>query len=63
MSAVTMWVAGDFEKESARKLLLSALKHVVSIVYSLFCPPHSTLSTYHLVLYPVLSNHLYRGVL
>lgn len=31
MSAVTMWIAGDFEKVSGRKLLLSALKHVVSI--------------------------------
>lgn len=30
ISAVTMWIAGDFEKVSGRKLLLSALKHVVS---------------------------------
>ncbi|XP_068428233.1 UDP-glucose:glycoprotein glucosyltransferase 2 isoform X1 [Clinocottus analis] len=28
MSAVTMWIAGDFEKVSGRKLLLSALKRV-----------------------------------
>ncbi|XP_070770594.1 UDP-glucose:glycoprotein glucosyltransferase 2 [Enoplosus armatus] len=28
MSAVTMWIAGDFEKVSGRKLLLNALKHV-----------------------------------
>lgn len=30
MSAVTMWIAGDFEKVSGRRLLLNALKHVVS---------------------------------
>ncbi|CAN9497714.1 unnamed protein product [Ophioblennius macclurei] len=28
MTAVTMWIAGDFEKVSGRKLLLNALKHV-----------------------------------
>uniref|UniRef100_A0A671VVQ0 UDP-glucose ceramide glucosyltransferase-like 1 n=1 Tax=Sparus aurata TaxID=8175 RepID=A0A671VVQ0_SPAAU len=28
MSAVTMWIAGDFEKVSGRKLLLNALKHL-----------------------------------
>ncbi|XP_041806294.1 UDP-glucose:glycoprotein glucosyltransferase 2 isoform X2 [Chelmon rostratus] len=28
MSAVTMWIVGDFEKVSGRKLLLNALKHV-----------------------------------
>ncbi|XP_044071955.1 UDP-glucose:glycoprotein glucosyltransferase 2 isoform X7 [Siniperca chuatsi] len=28
MSAVTMWIAGDFEKVAGRKLLLHALKHV-----------------------------------
>ncbi|KAM7380489.1 hypothetical protein PAMP_003781 [Pampus punctatissimus] len=28
MSTVTMWIAGDFENVSGRKLLLSALKHV-----------------------------------
>uniref|UniRef100_A0A4W6FZU3 UDP-glucose ceramide glucosyltransferase-like 1 n=1 Tax=Lates calcarifer TaxID=8187 RepID=A0A4W6FZU3_LATCA len=28
MTTVTMWIAGDFEKVSGRKLLLSALKHV-----------------------------------
>uniref|UniRef100_A0A4W6FZR6 UDP-glucose glycoprotein glucosyltransferase 2 n=1 Tax=Lates calcarifer TaxID=8187 RepID=A0A4W6FZR6_LATCA len=27
MTTVTMWIAGDFEKVSGRKLLLSALKH------------------------------------
>uniref|UniRef100_UPI003AAA24A0 UDP-glucose:glycoprotein glucosyltransferase 2 n=1 Tax=Centroberyx gerrardi TaxID=166262 RepID=UPI003AAA24A0 len=27
MSSVTMWIVGDFEKASGRKLLLSALKH------------------------------------
>uniref|UniRef100_A0A673BY12 UDP-glucose glycoprotein glucosyltransferase 2 n=1 Tax=Sphaeramia orbicularis TaxID=375764 RepID=A0A673BY12_9TELE len=30
VSAVTMWIAGDFDKVSGRKLLLNALKHVVS---------------------------------
>uniref|UniRef100_A0A7N6FDT3 UDP-glucose ceramide glucosyltransferase-like 1 n=1 Tax=Anabas testudineus TaxID=64144 RepID=A0A7N6FDT3_ANATE len=30
ISAVTMWIAGDFEKVSGRKLLLNALKHVKS---------------------------------
>lgn len=39
MSAVTMWIAGDFEKVSGRKLLLNALKHVVSIICSLSCSP------------------------
>lgn len=29
MSAVTMWIIGDFEKDSGRKLLLSALRHMV----------------------------------
>uniref|UniRef100_A0A3Q3XP66 UDP-glucose ceramide glucosyltransferase-like 1 n=1 Tax=Mola mola TaxID=94237 RepID=A0A3Q3XP66_MOLML len=28
VSAVTMWIVGDFEKGSGRKLLLNALKHV-----------------------------------
>uniref|UniRef100_A0AAQ5YAQ2 UDP-glucose ceramide glucosyltransferase-like 1 n=1 Tax=Amphiprion ocellaris TaxID=80972 RepID=A0AAQ5YAQ2_AMPOC len=28
MTAVTMWITGDFEKVSGRKLLLNALKHV-----------------------------------
>uniref|UniRef100_A0A3B4ZG90 UDP-glucose ceramide glucosyltransferase-like 1 n=1 Tax=Stegastes partitus TaxID=144197 RepID=A0A3B4ZG90_9TELE len=28
MTAVTMWIVGDFEKVSGRKLLLNALKHV-----------------------------------
>ncbi|XP_068602278.1 UDP-glucose:glycoprotein glucosyltransferase 2 [Brachionichthys hirsutus] len=28
ISAVTMWLAGDFDKDSGTKLLLSALKHV-----------------------------------
>ncbi|XP_077436156.1 UDP-glucose:glycoprotein glucosyltransferase 2 isoform X1 [Vanacampus margaritifer] len=28
MSAVTMWIVGDFEKASGRKLLLAALKHL-----------------------------------
>uniref|UniRef100_A0A8C4IKT4 UDP-glucose ceramide glucosyltransferase-like 1 n=1 Tax=Dicentrarchus labrax TaxID=13489 RepID=A0A8C4IKT4_DICLA len=28
MDAVTMWIVGDFEKVSGRKLLLSALKHM-----------------------------------
>lgn len=49
MSAVTMWITGDFEKDSGRKLLLSALKHVVSIIYSLFCSSLLILSTHHLV--------------
>lgn len=35
MSAVTMWIVGDFEKDSGRKLLLSALRHMVSNVFSL----------------------------
>ncbi|KAM4731815.1 UDP-glucose:glycoprotein glucosyltransferase 2 [Anableps anableps] len=30
MTAVTVWVVGDFEKVSGRKLLLNALKHVKS---------------------------------
>ncbi|XP_029315257.1 UDP-glucose:glycoprotein glucosyltransferase 2 [Cottoperca gobio] len=30
MSAVSIWIAGDFEKGSGRKLLLNALKHVKS---------------------------------
>lgn len=34
MSAVTMWIVGDFDKVSGRKLLLGALKRVVSIVRS-----------------------------
>uniref|UniRef100_A0A4W6FYV6 UDP-glucose ceramide glucosyltransferase-like 1 n=1 Tax=Lates calcarifer TaxID=8187 RepID=A0A4W6FYV6_LATCA len=41
MTTVTMWIAGDFEKVSGRKLLLSALKHVVSIITS---SPHSIIS-------------------
>ncbi|XP_056891961.1 UDP-glucose:glycoprotein glucosyltransferase 2 isoform X1 [Takifugu flavidus] len=28
MSAVSMWIVGDFEKESGRKLLLSAVRHM-----------------------------------
>lgn len=39
MSAVTMWIAGDFETEPGRRLLLSALKHVVSIIFSVLPPP------------------------
>lgn len=35
MSAVTLWIAGDFEKLSGRRLLLGALKRVVSIICSL----------------------------
>lgn len=35
MSAVTMWIVGDFEKDSGRKLLLSALRHMVSNISSL----------------------------
>lgn len=31
MTAVTMWIVGDFESILGRKLLLNALKHVVSI--------------------------------
>lgn len=30
MTPVTLWVVGDFQKVSGRKLLLSALKHLVS---------------------------------
>ncbi|XP_028446453.1 UDP-glucose:glycoprotein glucosyltransferase 2 isoform X3 [Perca flavescens] len=30
MSAVTVWIAGDFEKVSGRKLLFNALKHMAS---------------------------------
>lgn len=33
---MTMWVAADFENVSGRKLLLSALKHVVSKAEFLF---------------------------
>lgn len=36
MSAVTMWIVGDFEKDSGRKLLLGALRHMVSNISSLF---------------------------
>lgn len=36
MSAVTMWIVGDFEKDSGRKLLLSALKNMVSNISSFF---------------------------
>lgn len=39
MSAVTMWIAGDFETDSGRRLLLGALKHVVSMSSSLFFFP------------------------
>lgn len=49
MSAVTVWIAGDFEKVSGRKLLLNALKHVVSIIYSPSCSALPILSTHHLV--------------
>lgn len=41
MSAVTMWIAGDFETDSGRRLLLSALKHVVSVIFSVLTPPSS----------------------
>lgn len=34
MSAVTMWIVGDFEKDSGRKLLLGALRHMVSNISS-----------------------------
>lgn len=30
MTPVTLWVVGDFQKVSGRKLLLNALKHLVS---------------------------------
>lgn len=30
MTPVTLWVVGDFQKVLGRKLLLSALKHLVS---------------------------------
>ncbi|XP_061827435.1 UDP-glucose:glycoprotein glucosyltransferase 2 isoform X3 [Nerophis lumbriciformis] len=30
MSAVTMWIVGDFEKASGRKMLLGALKHLIA---------------------------------
>lgn len=36
MSAVSMWIVGDFEKESGRKLLLSAVRHMVSNMALLF---------------------------
>lgn len=36
MSAVSMWIVGDFEKESGRKLLLSAVRHMVSNIALLF---------------------------
>lgn len=35
MTAVTLWIVGDFEKVPGRKLLLNALKHEVSITDSL----------------------------
>lgn len=40
MSSVTMWIVGDLEKASGRKLLLNALKHVVGFSTSF---PHSIL--------------------
>lgn len=40
MSSVTMWIIGDLEKASGRKLLLNALKHVVGFSTSF---PHSIL--------------------
>lgn len=43
MSAVTMWIAGDFETDSGRILLLSALRHVVSVIFSVL-PIHSVKS-------------------
>lgn len=36
MSAVSMWIVGDFEKESGRKLLLSAVRHMVSNIALFF---------------------------
>lgn len=36
MSAVTMWIVGDFEKNSGRKVLLSALRHMVRNFHFLF---------------------------
>lgn len=47
MCAVTMWIVGDFEKVSGRKLLFNALKHVVSVIYSLSFLP--ILLTHHLL--------------
>lgn len=38
MSAVSMWIVGDFEKDSGRKLLLSAVRHMVSNIALLFIP-------------------------
>lgn len=49
MSAVTVWIAGDFEKVSGRKLLFNALKHMVRIIYSLSCSLLFILSTHHLL--------------
>lgn len=34
MSAVTMWIVGDFQKDSGRNLLLHALRHMVSNFFS-----------------------------
>lgn len=34
MSTVTMWVVGDFQKPSGRKLMLNALKLMVSFITS-----------------------------
>lgn len=31
VNAVTVWLAGDFDKVSGRKLLINALKHVVRV--------------------------------
>lgn len=41
MSAVSMWIVGDFEKESGRKLLLSAVRHMVSniVLFFILCAP------------------------
>lgn len=38
ISAVTMWIAGDFQKVSGRKLLLNAMKHLVSTALSCLLP-------------------------
>lgn len=38
MSAVTMWIVGDFEKDCGRKLLLCALRHMVSNISLFFHP-------------------------
>lgn len=44
MSAVSIWVVGDFEKDSGRKLLLSAVRHMVGNISLLFILSNEVIS-------------------